>query len=125
MLHEYHVIYSFHYYPWFHATAVGLETYYPWIRGHRCTVLWDAMPCQLVASYQQLRGTYCLCLQGTKVQQQVPLQHQCQHYRATWHYIPETINFQGIHSSAHISAGNMLKDLPCLRETADNTECYI
>jgi hypothetical protein len=33
MLHEYHVIYSVRYYPWFHVTAVGLGTYYQWIRG--------------------------------------------------------------------------------------------
>jgi hypothetical protein len=26
---KYHVIYSILYYPWFHATAVGLGTYYP------------------------------------------------------------------------------------------------
>jgi hypothetical protein len=36
MLHEYHVIYSVRYYPQFHVTAVGLGTYYPWIRGHYC-----------------------------------------------------------------------------------------
>jgi hypothetical protein len=36
MLHEYHVIYSVRYYPRFHVTAVGLGTYYPWIRGHYC-----------------------------------------------------------------------------------------
>jgi hypothetical protein len=34
MLHEYHAIYSVRYYPRIHITAVGLETYYPWIRGH-------------------------------------------------------------------------------------------
>jgi hypothetical protein len=33
MLHEYHVMYSVHYYPRFHITAVSLGTYYPWIRG--------------------------------------------------------------------------------------------
>jgi len=37
MLHEYqviyHVIYSFRYYPRYHVTAVGLGTYYQWIRG--------------------------------------------------------------------------------------------
>ena len=33
MLHEYHVIYSVWYFPGFHVTAVGLGTYYPWIRG--------------------------------------------------------------------------------------------
>jgi hypothetical protein len=32
MLHEHHVIYSVRYYPRFHITAVGLGTYYPWIR---------------------------------------------------------------------------------------------
>jgi hypothetical protein len=36
MLHEYHVIYSVRYYLRFHVTAVGLGTYYPWIRGHCC-----------------------------------------------------------------------------------------
>jgi hypothetical protein len=36
MLHEYHVKYSVRYYPRFHITAVGLGTYYPWIRGHYC-----------------------------------------------------------------------------------------
>jgi hypothetical protein len=36
MLHEYHVIYSVRHYPRFHITAVGLGTYYPWIRGHIC-----------------------------------------------------------------------------------------
>jgi hypothetical protein len=34
MLHGYHVLYSVRYYPQFHVTAVGLGTYYPWIRGH-------------------------------------------------------------------------------------------
>jgi hypothetical protein len=37
-LHEYHVIYSVWYYPRFHVIAVGLGTYYAWIRGHCCTV---------------------------------------------------------------------------------------
>jgi hypothetical protein len=37
MLHEYHVIYSVRYYLWFHVTAVGIGTYYPWIREHYCT----------------------------------------------------------------------------------------
>jgi len=36
MLHEYHVIYSFRYYPQFRVTAVGLGTYYPWIWGYAC-----------------------------------------------------------------------------------------
>jgi hypothetical protein len=36
MVHEYHVIYSVQYYPRFHVTAVGLGTYYPWMRGHYC-----------------------------------------------------------------------------------------
>jgi hypothetical protein len=27
-------MYSVQYYPWFHVTAVGLGTYYPWIWGH-------------------------------------------------------------------------------------------
>jgi len=61
----------------------------------KITVLWDAMPCQLVARYQHLRGTYCLHFQGTKVWHQVPLQHRCQHYRPTGHYIPEATHFQG------------------------------
>ena len=39
MLHEYHVIYSVRYYPRFHVTAVGLGTYYPWIRGSACIPL--------------------------------------------------------------------------------------
>ena len=33
----YHVIYSFRYYLRFHVTAVGLGTYYPWIRRSACT----------------------------------------------------------------------------------------
>jgi hypothetical protein len=37
MLHEYHVIYSVQYYPWFHITfhitPVGLRMYYLWIPG--------------------------------------------------------------------------------------------
>jgi len=33
----YHVIYSVRYYTQFHVTAVGLGTYYPWIRGSDCT----------------------------------------------------------------------------------------
>jgi hypothetical protein len=37
LLHEYHVVYSVRYYPGFHVTAVGLGTYYPWIRGHYFT----------------------------------------------------------------------------------------
>jgi hypothetical protein len=32
MLHEYHVIYSVRYYLWFHVIAVGVGTYFPWIR---------------------------------------------------------------------------------------------
>jgi len=36
MLHEYHLIHSVRYYPWFHVTVVGLEKYYPWIWGHYC-----------------------------------------------------------------------------------------
>jgi hypothetical protein len=40
LFHEYHVLYSVRYYLRFHVTAVGLETYYPWIRGHTCTVCW-------------------------------------------------------------------------------------
>jgi hypothetical protein len=36
MLHEYHVIYSVRYYPRFHVTAVGLGTYYPWMRVYTC-----------------------------------------------------------------------------------------
>jgi len=39
MLHEYRVIYSVRYYPRFSATAVGLGTYYPWIRRSICTVI--------------------------------------------------------------------------------------
>jgi hypothetical protein len=35
---EYHFIYRIRYYPRFHVTAVGLGTYYPWIRGHCCTL---------------------------------------------------------------------------------------
>jgi len=59
----------------------------------KITVRRDAMPCQLLAIYQHLRGTYCLYLLGTKVRQQVPLQHWCQHYRTTGHYISEVIHF--------------------------------
>jgi hypothetical protein len=36
MLHDYHVIYNVRYYPRLHVTALGLGTYYPWIRGHTC-----------------------------------------------------------------------------------------
>jgi hypothetical protein len=41
LLQGYYVIhvYSFRYYPWFHVTAIGLGTYYPWIRWHTC-ILW-------------------------------------------------------------------------------------
>jgi len=39
MLNEYHVIDSVRYYPRLHVTAVGLGTYYPWIRLSACTVL--------------------------------------------------------------------------------------
>jgi hypothetical protein len=34
MLRDYQVIYSVRYYPRFHVTAVGLGTYYLWVRGH-------------------------------------------------------------------------------------------
>jgi hypothetical protein len=34
MLHECHFIFSFRYYPRFHVTAVGLGTYYPYLRVH-------------------------------------------------------------------------------------------
>jgi len=37
MLHNYHVIYSIHYYTQFHITMVGLGTYYPWIWGSACS----------------------------------------------------------------------------------------
>jgi hypothetical protein len=37
MLHEYNVMYSVQCYPRFHIIAVGLGTYYLWIRGHHCT----------------------------------------------------------------------------------------
>jgi len=40
MLHEYHVIYSFRYYSRFHVTAVGLGTYYPWIRRSACLYIY-------------------------------------------------------------------------------------
>jgi len=33
----YGLIYSVRYYPRFSLTAVGLGTYYPWIRGSACT----------------------------------------------------------------------------------------
>jgi hypothetical protein len=36
LLYEYHVIYSFRYYPRFQVITVGLGTYYPWVRGHYC-----------------------------------------------------------------------------------------
>jgi hypothetical protein len=36
MLHEYHIIYSVRCYRRFHVIAVGLGTYYPWLRGHYC-----------------------------------------------------------------------------------------
>jgi hypothetical protein len=39
MLHEYHIIYSVRYYPRFHITAVGLGTYYLWVRGHYSIVI--------------------------------------------------------------------------------------
>jgi hypothetical protein len=39
MLHEYHVIYSVRYYLRFQVTAVGVGTYYLWIRGHYCNIL--------------------------------------------------------------------------------------
>lgn len=74
----------------------------------KITVPWDAMPCQLVASYQHLRRTSCLHLQGTKVRQQGPLQHQCQHYRATGHCIPEAINIQGIYNTTHSTEYTLL-----------------
>jgi hypothetical protein len=35
-LHRYHVIHSVRYYPRFHVTALGLGTYYPWMRGCYC-----------------------------------------------------------------------------------------
>jgi hypothetical protein len=40
MLHEYHVIrvHGVWYYLRFHTTAVGLVTYYPWVRVHYCVM---------------------------------------------------------------------------------------
>ena len=35
----YHVIYSVRYYPRFHVIAIGLGTYYPWIRRSVCMLL--------------------------------------------------------------------------------------
>jgi hypothetical protein len=43
LLHEYHVIYSVRYYSRFHVTAVGLGTYYRWIRGHTGTHLYSSI----------------------------------------------------------------------------------
>ena len=41
----YHVIYSVRYYPRFRVTAVGLGTYYPWIRGPPViSSLWIGLP---------------------------------------------------------------------------------
>jgi hypothetical protein len=45
MLQEYHVIYSVRYYLRFYVTAVGLGTYYRWIRGHTSTLPYSA-PCE-------------------------------------------------------------------------------
>jgi len=39
MVHEYHVIYSVRYYPRLSVAAVGLGTYYPWIRRSTCIYL--------------------------------------------------------------------------------------
>jgi hypothetical protein len=39
ILHVYNVMYGVRYYLWFHITAVGLGTYYPWIRGQYCNCL--------------------------------------------------------------------------------------
>jgi hypothetical protein len=59
----------------------------------KITVWQHAMPCQLLAIYQYLRGTYCLYLLGIKVRQQVPLKHRCQHYWTTGNYISEVTRF--------------------------------
>jgi hypothetical protein len=73
VLHEHHIIYSFQYYPRFHVRAVGLRTYYSWIRGHYCTVhqrsvrrwlwkivFWRVTPYSLVG----FGRAFCLHLQG-------------------------------------------------------------
>jgi len=75
---------------------------------NKITVLWDAMTCPLVASYQHPRSTYCLHLQGTKVRHQVPLQHRCQQYQPTGHYIPEAIHFQGIYNTTDSKVCSLL-----------------
>jgi len=75
---------------------------------NKITVLRDATTCLLVASYQYLRGTYCLHLQGAKVRHQVPPQHRCQHYQPTGHYIPEAIHFQGIYNTTDSKVCSLL-----------------
>jgi hypothetical protein len=44
MLHEYHVIYNIHYYPWSQVTVVGLGMYHLWIQGHYCIRKWEEHP---------------------------------------------------------------------------------
>jgi hypothetical protein len=39
-----HVTYRVRYYRRFHAAAVGLGTYYPWIRGHYCILYTQTGP---------------------------------------------------------------------------------
>jgi hypothetical protein len=60
MSHEYHIIYSVQYYPRFHVTAVGLGTYYPWIRWHYCilhllTESLTAISCQIGVTLYTIR----------------------------------------------------------------------
>jgi hypothetical protein len=57
MLHEYHVIYSVRYYLRFHIAAVGLGTYYLWIRGHYST---DNHSTLTITLEHVLANNYCV-----------------------------------------------------------------
>jgi hypothetical protein len=64
MLHEYHVICSVRYYPRSHVTAVGLGTYYPWIRGHystTCQHVSIASATVFKVSYKNTNGMEIMC----------------------------------------------------------------
>jgi hypothetical protein len=71
MLHEYHVIYNMRYYSRFHTTAVGLGTFYPWIRRHWCnTYCFSTKTVVAQTRLSSLLYTACLVLPSPSPREQ-------------------------------------------------------
>jgi len=63
----YHVINNVWYYPRFYVTAVGLGTYYPWIRGSACTGNFEMFLHSDYYSVFCLGTSYYLCWSSDQV----------------------------------------------------------